>query len=139
MLLNNYLEEKLNEMDTEKRALNTLKRLSNDLPNKTGITSVVKISGGLINYVYRVEFEDKSTAILKHYSSLMSSDNNVEISQKRYHVEKAALVLLNKNAHFKSNFSFIKVPNLLYSHDDLYFILMEDAGKSTISLFDILK
>lgn len=126
-------------MDTEKLALNTLKRLSNDLPNKTGITSVVKLSGGLINYVYRLEFEDKSTAILKHYSSLMSSDNNVEISQKRYHAEKAALELINKNIFFKENFSFIKVPKLLYFNDDLYFILMEDAGKTSISLFDFLK
>ena len=107
-----------------------------NFPIKSKLVHVEKLSGGLANYVYRLGFEDKSTVILKYYPRFLSSDRTIEVSQNRYFVEKAALELLGDNEEIKNS---LRVPKLIFSEDSAHILVMEDAGKHTKTLFEILK
>ena len=107
-----------------------------NFPIKSKLVEIKKLSGGLINHVYRLVFEKNKTAILKYFPKFFASNRNKKISQNRYFVEKASLELLGNNTELKNS---IRVPKLLYSDDDAYILLMEDAGEHTKSLLQILQ
>lgn len=88
---------------------------------------IVKLSGGYVNHVYRVVFNNLSTLILKHFSTELSSNSFVPIGQERYFVEKKALNL------------FSHTPRLYYADDSLYTLEMEDIGESVMSFLDLLR
>ena len=98
------------------------------------LTSVKKVSGGLCNYVYRLYFNDKSTRILKYFSKNVAF-NEAPISQQRYFVEKSSLALLGPKVSTGS----LKVPELLYSDDDAFLLIMEDAGENLSTLMDLMQ
>lgn len=107
-----------------------------DFPIKSKLVETKKLSGGLVNFVYRLVYENKETAILKYFPTFLASNRSIEMSQNRYFVEKAALELLGNNEELKTS---IRVPKLLYSDDNAFVLVMEDAGEHTKSLFQILQ
>jgi 5-methylthioribose kinase len=109
-----------------------------DLPFKSNLTSATQLSGGLANYVYRLKFEDDTTAILKYYPRYLASDKSVEVSQNRYFVEKAALKHLATNEYLL-NETAVRIPKLYYADDESHMLIMEDAGENNKTLFQLLK
>jgi 5-methylthioribose kinase len=109
-----------------------------DLPFNSKFTSAMRLSGGLVNYVYRLRFEDNSTAILKYYPRFIASNKSVEVSQSRYFVEKAALKHLATNEYLL-NETAVRIPKLLYADDESHMLIMEDAGENNKTLFELLK
>ena len=107
-----------------------------NFPIKSKLVEIKKLSGGLVNYLYRLVFENKETAILKNFPTFFSSNKSIEFSQNRYFVEKAALELLGNNEELKNS---IRVPKLLYYDDNAFVLVMEDAGEHAKSLFQILQ
>ena len=104
------------------------------------LKDVKTLSGGLVNYVYRLEFDDGSTVILKYYPRYLSSDKTVEMSQNRYFVEKISLTLLGEQPWTKHNpKSMIRTPKVLLSDDANFVLVMEDAGPASKTLLDHLK
>ena len=101
------------------------------------VVDVEKVSGGLANYVYRLVFEDKSTAIFKHYSNQLKAISEAQFSPKRYFIEKSALKILGEEESLKE--CRISTPKLLYADDDMYIIIMQDCGRSLVTLSDFLK
>ena len=109
----------------------------NDWIFKAKLQEVVKLSGGLANYVYRLIFQDKTTAVLKYFSNFLAFDRTVQMSQNRYFVEKEVLKILGNHEELQN--SRLRVPKLLYFDDSKYIIIMEDAGQQTKTLLDCLK
>ena len=110
--------------------------VKNDFPIKSKLVEIKKLSGGFVNYVYRLVFENKETAIIKSFPPFLSSNNSIELSQNRYFAEKAALEFLGNNEELKLS---IRVPKLLYFDDNAFVLGMEDAGEHTKSLYEILQ
>jgi 5-methylthioribose kinase len=93
----------------------------------------VQLSGGLVNYVYRILSSTGSSYILKQYPPFLSSNPQITFSQDRYYVEKAALSL---SSHVTT--TSLLVPSLLFSYDAMHVLIMEDAGDIK-ALFNLLK
>ena len=82
--VNVYLENLKNELKLEKNL--SLKEYE--------VEDVKLLSGGLVNYVYRISFRSSSntvTAILKYFPPYLAVEKSISFSQERYHVEKSAL------------------------------------------------
>eukprot|EP00834_Sanchytrium_tribonematis_P006699 NODE_518_length_6556_cov_0.505653.p3 type:complete len:312 gc:universal NODE_518_length_6556_cov_0.505653:3349-2414(-) len=94
------------------------------------VISCHKITGGGVNYVYRLTFPDKSL-VLKQYPPHLSSDTTYQYSQQRYFVEKQVL-----STFHQFNTQFVKVPKLVHFIDADYVLVMEDGGKEIVSLED---
>ena len=92
-------------------------------PFQSKLIDVKKLSGGLVNHVYRLVFENNSTAVLKYFPKFLAFDNTVEMSQNRYFIEKTALELIGNNEHLQN--TLVRVPKLLYSSDKHFTIIME--------------
>lgn len=64
--------------------------------NKSPLKNVTWLPGGYVNFVYRLEFEDNSSAVLKHYPSFFSFSKSKDwsnvapmpIPTSRYYAEK---------------------------------------------------
>lgn len=107
--------------------------------NRT-LNQVTILSGGLVNYVFRLEFDDRTSVIVKYYPRFLSSDKTVEMSQSRYFVEKTALTLLNDQPWTRDNpNSLVRTPKVLLTDDDSFVLVMQDAGKNTKTLLEHLK
>ena len=108
---------------------------------KAGLTlkvvDVEKVSGGFANFVFRLIFEDKSTLILKYYTTHLAADNSIEMSPHRYIVEKTALDLIGNETVL--NDCRLSTPKVLFSDDDIRYFIMEDCGKNLVTLTDLLK
>ena len=110
---------------------------SNPAIGEKSIKNITSLSGGFVNYVYRVEFEDESSVIVKYYPRFFSSDKAIEMSQTRYFIEKNALTLLNDQPWVKSNpNSLIRTPKVLLADDEKYTMVMEDAGSKSRTLLE---
>jgi 5-methylthioribose kinase len=96
-----------------------------------------QLSGGLVNFVYRLTFDDDSTVIFKYFPNYLAVDKSIEMSQSRYFVEKEALKLLG--GHVLLRQTHVRIPKLLYFDDENYIIVMQDAGARTKTLFEYLK
>lgn len=104
------------------------------------LTEVKKVSGGLANYVFRLEFDDHTSVIAKYYAPYLAFDKTIEMSQDRYFVEKAALTLLKEHPWTKTNHdSIVRTPRVLLTDDESFVIVMEDAGSHTKTLLEHLK
>ena len=101
----------------------------NDWIFKAKLQEVVKLSGGVSNYVYRIIFQDNTTAVLKYFPNFLAFDRTVQMSQNRYFVEKEVLKILGNHEELQN--SRLRVPKLLYFDDSKYIIIMEDAGQQT--------
>lgn len=122
---------------------NSLKLGQNDLRLKKYIVTDIKLlSGGLVNYVYRISFEtskNKATVILKYFPPFLAINKSVAFSQERYHVEKSALSLLTDSPWLKINQgSIARTPQLFYSDDQNYVIIIEDVGEKAQTLLNLL-
>ena len=109
------------------------------LPFETRIADATKLPGGYTNFVFRLRFEDNSTAVLKYYVSWTIQLNNVA-SKKRvsqnYLSEKRALQLLSDTS---KHFGMIRAPKLYSFDDDLFYLIMEDCGdERAVTLTDML-
>jgi thiamine kinase-like enzyme len=109
-----------------------------DFPIKSKLLDVNVLSGGMVNHVYRLTFEDNTMIVLKYYPDHLASNSQVKWSQKRYFVEKEALRLLATNEYL-INHTIIRVPKLIYHDDQGHILVMEYAGRNSISLFEFLK
>ena len=109
-----------------------------DFPIKSKIIDIKGLSGGMVNHVFRITFEDNYTVVLKYYPDYVAANREVKMSQKRYFVEKEALRLLSTNEYLL-NQTIIRVPKLIFHDDDAHILIMEDAGVKSISLFEFLK
>ena len=94
------------------------------------VITCTRMTGGGVNYVYRLKYADKSI-VLKHYAAHLSSDTEFEYSQERYLVEKKVLSTFGK-----FNKKQVKVPKLLYFDDANYVVVMEDGGEKIVCLED---
>lgn len=104
------------------------------------LKDVKTLSGGLVNFVYRLEFDDGSSVIFKYYPRYLSSDKTVEMSQNRYFVEKISLTLLEQQPWTALNpKSLIRTPKVLLADDANFLLVMEDAGPTSKTLFEHLK
>ena len=101
------------------------------------LTNVSVVSGGLCNFVYRLKFDDNTTAILKYYPPFVASIESMTISQSRYMVEKTALDVLGKEPALSSG--LVQTPKLIYADDDLFILIMQDCGQSLVTLFELMK
>lgn len=105
-----------------------------------GSWKVSRLSGGLINFVYRAEKHCTKSVIIKHYKGHMASNPNVLIDGERYFIEKNALqhchVLKREGLLQTIN---VEVPELLFCDDDLRCLVLEDCGKDIVSLFEYLR
>lgn len=106
---------------------------------KSKLRNVEKLSGGLVNNVYRLIFEDNSTCVLKYYPPHLGFDSSVTMSQDRYFVEKNALLALGDQP-WKSVFpeTKIRTPKVIHFDDEKYTFIMEDAGSQCQTLLSIL-
>ena len=123
-------------METIELVLSNFESLKNK-PFNSKLVNVKKLSGGLVNHVYRLVFENNTTAIMKYFPKFLAFDNNVEMSQDRYFVEKTALELIGNNECFQD--TLVRVPKLLYSNDENFTIIIQDVGESKKTLFECLK
>jgi len=120
-------------------------KLGKNLSLKDYVLADVKtLSGGLVNYVYRVSFQSSTntnttTFILKYFPSYLAIDKSVAFSQARYHVEKSALNLLTGSPWLSINKqSIARTPQLFFSDDQNYVIIMEDVGEKAQTLLNLL-
>lgn len=103
------------------------------------ITSVKLLSGGLVNYVYRIIFDDNTSVILKYFPAFLKVNNSIPMSQKRYFVEKAALEVFGLQPWLiKNPTSKIRTPKLIHANDEKFILIMEDAGVNSETLFNSL-
>mmetsp|Transcript_801 Transcript_801/g.1421 ORF Transcript_801/g.1421 Transcript_801/m.1421 type:complete len:309 (-) Transcript_801:91-1017(-) len=114
--------------------------LTADLPSLSSVSSAIRLSGGLVNYVFRISpvpaFAGQETLILKHYAPFLARHNEVAFSQARYHVEKEALKLVHGVLNGNSR---VKVPRVFHEDDQRHVLIMEDAGSDVVSLLDAFK
>lgn len=104
------------------------------------LVEVKILSGGLINYVYRLKFDDSSSAIAKYYPPHFAHNKNIQFSQNRYHVEKTILTLLNEQPWTRDNpNSLVRTPKVLFTDDTHFLIIMQDAGENIKMLQDYIK
>ncbi|KAJ3101638.1 hypothetical protein HDU97_001251, partial [Phlyctochytrium planicorne] len=94
---------------------------------------ISRLGGGLVNFVYRLSFEDSTTAVLKHFPPYVANNPKVPFSQERYFAEKECLRL------FGGTHGLLSVPRLIHSDDAKFTIIMEDAGKELSTLLDHLR
>ncbi|CAF0809993.1 unnamed protein product [Brachionus calyciflorus] len=113
--------------------------INQDKPFVSVVDKIEKLSGGLVNYVYRIKFVDKKSVILKHYPPYCAAYKTISMSQKRYFVEKEALQFLSTQPWLTNNpESIVRTPNVIYADDDHYTLIMQDAGENTQTLFNLL-
>ena len=106
------------------------------------VSNVEIVSGGMVNFVYRLECTAKSNTdrnssksfILKYYPPYLSSDATVSFCQDRYYVEKEGLQLGNDLCQLNLH---IHVPLIKFIDDINHVIIMEDLGEIR-SLFNEL-
>ena len=108
-----------------------------ECPFSSKVKSLKTLSGGLVNYVYRLTLQDESTVILKYFPAYLAVDKSIEMNQNRYFVEKEALKLLGDHELLANN--HFRIPKLIYFDDQEYLLAMQDAGVETKTLFDYLK
>jgi hypothetical protein len=96
--------------------------------------SATPLSGGYVNYVYRLVCQGGKTAILKHYPPFIASNTSKEFSPDRFFVELAALKL----SHVCSGFAWARMPQVLMADAAAHCIVMEDAGDTLEPLLDCL-
>lgn len=89
------------------------------------------LSGGFVNYVYRLHLADGSAAVLKWYPPYIAVYPDVAFDQSRYAVEKTCL---QRFAAYQSG--CVRTPQLLHYDDDRHYLIMEDAGAHTVTLLD---
>lgn len=58
---------------------------------KVQLKNVKQLSGGFSNFVYRLEFEDNTTSIFKHFTSYFPIDHSLKLSTSLYFVEKVKI------------------------------------------------
>lgn len=108
----------------------------NPLPGRK-LLDVKALSGGLCNFIFRLYFNDSSTAILKYFGKNVAF-NEAAIDQSRYFMEKNGLNSFGSHPYFtihRSNYpqsiaSKLRIPNLFYSDDSAFLLIMEDAGEN---------
>lgn len=101
------------------------------------LLDVKSLSGGLCNFIYRLYFNDSSTAILKYFGKNVAF-NEAAIDQSRYFMEKNSLNSFGSHPYFnmhRSNYpqsiaSKLRIPKLFYSDDSAFLLIMEDAGEN---------
>ncbi|RMZ95298.1 hypothetical protein BpHYR1_021778 [Brachionus plicatilis] len=110
-----------------------------NLPFKSRLVSANLLTGGLVNFVHRLRFEDGSTAVLKSYPPFIAFYRTISLSQNRYFVEKTALEALSSQPWLNKNpNSIIRTPKVLFSDDESFVLIMEDAGDKCETLFNLL-
>lgn len=111
-----------------------------EFPIKSKLIQVLELSGGSVNYVYRLKFEDETSYVLKQFPSFLSVHKALPVSPKRYMVEKAALEVFNDQPwRLKKTDSILRTPKLIFSDDDSKVLLMEDAGQDAKLFVNLLK
>ena len=106
-----------------------------DLKFSSPLKNVVKLAGGFTNYVYRLNFDDDSSYILKYFCNLQSIDLKTNVNQNRYFVEKECLRLLGNHKLLEN--TRVRIPELFYTDDKHFVLVMQDAGKQTKTLLDV--
>lgn len=125
-------------MDTIDSVRNFIHNLHNSAFN-SNLKEIIQLSGGLVNYVYRLVFENGSTSILKYFPPYLAINKSVQMSQNRYFVEKSALEILGAQPWVPNHpKSIIRTPKLIYHDDTLFVLIMEDAGENVKTLFTCL-
>ena len=104
---------------------------------KSDVIDVRSVSGGLANFVYRLFFADKTTAVLKYYTTHLAAESEVKLSPHRYFVERRALELIGKEECLKE--CRLSTPKVLFYDDDVYYFIMEDCGENLVTLSYFLK
>lgn len=126
-------------METAEAIVTYFEANTNNLPFKSGLISSSLLSGGLVNFVHRLRFEDGSTAVLKSYPPFIAFYRSISLSQNRYFVEKKALESLSSQSWLSKNpDSIIRTPKILFSDDESFVLIMEDAGENCDTLFNLL-
>lgn len=126
-------------METAEAIITYFETNGSNLPFTSRLISSKLLSGGLVNFVHRLSFEDGSTAVLKSYPPFIAFYRTISLSQNRYFVEKKALESLNSQSWLnKSPDSIIRTPKILFSDDQSYVLIMEDAGENCDTLFNLL-
>jgi hypothetical protein len=107
------------------------------------VTDVKLLSGGLVNYVYRVYFQHSAhnvTVILKYFPPFLAIDKSIPFSQERFAVEKSALELLTSSPWLDNDKNSIsRTPKLFFSDKEQFVLIMEDLGERAQSLLELLK
>jgi 5-methylthioribose kinase len=105
------------------------------------LTKLESLSGGLVNYVYRLYFESEHlTLILKYFPPYLAMDKSIAFSQQRYFVEKIALEEFGTQKWLKLNEeSGVRTPKIFHCDDEKFVLIMQDAGLSAKPLFELLK
>ena len=106
-----------------------------ELKFKSPLKTVIKLSGGFTNHVYRLNFQDDSSYILKYYSNLQSLDQTTSVNQNRYFVEKECLKQLGNHKLLEETRT--RIPELFYTDDSNFVMVMQDAGKKTKTLLEV--
>ena len=106
-------------------------------PIKSKPVSATRLSGGLMNYVYRLKLEDGGSIILKVFEDHMAGNSENKLPKMRYFIEKNALDALSKQECF--NESIIRTPKLFGFDDSLFALFMEDCGENLVCASEILK
>lgn len=101
------------------------------------LVDVKQLSGGYLNKVFRVRFDDNSTLIFKYYPATIDYETPMDYSQDRYFIEKAALELLGNEQCMRD--CKLRTPKCLYSDDALFVLIMEDCGERLVSLSELLR
>lgn len=108
--------------------------------NESPLKNVQMLLGGYINYVYRLEFVNSITMVLKYYPPQFRIHREIQMPQDRYFVEKTALMMLEQRPLTGVNSqTIVRTPKVFYYDDQAYAIVMEDAGVNTCTLTDCLK
>ena len=125
------------EFKESETVLSYLKENSDRLPFKTKVRDVKRLLGGYANYVFRLWFEDRTTAVFKYYGPQMAFMESLESSQFRFHIEKTILGVFGSAECLKQ--CMVQAPKLLFYEDALHYLIMEDCGETSCTLTDLMR
>ncbi|OQS07254.1 hypothetical protein THRCLA_00752 [Thraustotheca clavata] len=107
-------------------------KYSND-ENKKALSAIM-LSGGTVNYVWRLVFTDNTTAILKQFPASLRSNPNFALPQVRSNLEYEALCIVEDQLPKDSTWH---APTPYFFDENHHVILCQDMKGE--SLFDLLK
>ncbi|KAF0696331.1 Aste57867_12890 [Aphanomyces stellatus] len=99
------------------------------------VQDLTLLSGGMVNYVWRVTFADASSVILKHFPPALRLNPNFAFPQERCQLEHIALAAVA--TQFATTVSAWCAPKPLYFDDAQYVILQQDMPG--VPLYDLFK
>ncbi|EQC33241.1 hypothetical protein SDRG_09224 [Saprolegnia diclina VS20] len=100
------------------------------------VVSAVRLSGGLVNHVWRVTFASGSTVVLKQFPATVKWNPSLRLPTQRSEVEHCALTCMEAQCKVRDGWS---TPYPIFYDREESVVIMSDAGDAHVTLFDLLR